>query len=320
MAGISPGSVWTDPASLTALKAQARRDDPGAGRAAAREFEALFVQMMLKSMRATSFDDSALNGASVGFYRDMFDQQLAVDLASRGELGIADMLERQLSLTGDEPASVDRSRLVSLRPGVAALPPGLERMPAQAAAATARAWLADIPDPAEAVVATVATRSPVGAYGESPEAFVRALAPLADAAAEQLGTRPEVLLAQAALETGWGRHVMPGQAGSSHNLFGIKAGRSWPGPVSSVRTVEYVNGNMTTERADFRAYRDPAASFSDYAALIGGKPRYAPVRAAGADIRGWAQALQDSGYATDPQYAEKIISIAQRITQMDVKL
>jgi flagellar protein FlgJ len=147
--------------------------------------------------------------------------------------------------------------------------------------------------------------------GGDPVNFVRALAPHAEAAAKQLGVSVRALLAQAALETGWGKHLPShGDGSSSFNMFGIKAGGSWGGDKVSVPTLEYENGVAVRRRDQFRAYDSPSASFADYARLLSDSPRYAQALGSGENIAGFARALVRGGYATDPAYASKITAIA----------
>jgi len=294
--------AYTDFAALAGLRARAAQGGESARAEAARQFEALFLQMMLKSMRATSFHEGPLTGQSVGFYQDLFDSQVSLELAGQGTLGIAAMLERQLA-------------------GGAAVAPSLPEAPAASRVAALARGLPGAPASARAGAGATREAGPAAApYGASPAAFIETLAPLAEAAAAELGTAPEALLAQAALETGWGRHVITGEpAGSSHNLFGIKAGADWAGPVAAARTLEYRDGLLRSETARFRAYDSPRQSFADYVALIGAGERYAEARAAGPDPRAYAEALQSAGYATDPRYAEKVAAIAERITEMPLK-
>jgi flagellar protein FlgJ len=147
--------------------------------------------------------------------------------------------------------------------------------------------------------------------GGDPVNFVRALAPHAAEAAKKLGVSVRALLAQAALETGWGKHLPRGGDGSSSfNLFGIKAGSSWDGDKVSVPTLEYENGVAVRKRDAFRAYDSPAASFDDYAQLIANSPRYEQALGQGENIAAFARGLVHGGYATDPAYVAKITAIA----------
>jgi flagellar protein FlgJ len=147
----------------------------------------------------------------------------------------------------------------------------------------------------------------------SPEAFVRSVWPHAQKTAAELGVPAKALVAQAALETGWGRRLVHRGGETSHNLFGIKAGASWNGSRMSANTHEYSNGVRHGERADFRAYGSASESFADYARLLG-KDRYAAARGTGQDVHRFASALQKAGYATDPSYAAKISAIANGAT------
>lgn len=240
------------------LRLAADREDPATLREVAGQFEALFVQMMMKNMRSASLAEPVFgNSDQHEMYQEMLDSQLATEMTRGRGIGLADMLVRQLG--GD----------------------------------------AQMPD-----VSNAMDSAPVWS---GPEAFVRDLWPHAERAAKELQLRPQVLLAQAALETGWGQHVMRRPDGSnSHNLFGIKAGADWGGDTVTKRTLEYDNGLSRRASARFRAYADLAATFDDYVAFIGNNPRYASVPGHADDVDGFAVALQSSGYATDPAYADKI--------------
>jgi len=144
----------------------------------------------------------------------------------------------------------------------------------------------------------------------TPEGFVASIWPHAEKAARELGVDPRALVAQAALETGWGRrHIKRDNGSSSHNLFGIKAS-GWKGESASAATHEYVDGQRQSQTARFRAYGSPAESFGDYVRMLKNSPRYQAALQAGSDVRGFAQGLQRAGYATDPGYAAKIAAIA----------
>ncbi|HET8764730.1 MAG TPA: flagellar assembly peptidoglycan hydrolase FlgJ, partial [Rhodanobacter sp.] len=287
----------------------------------ARQFEALFTQMMLKSMRAASDSfGSGLGDSDAGkAYRDLFDQQLAVSLAQNGKgLGIAQMLVRQLG-GGVKPTSAGAGAYIGALGGT-----GLAAGSAGGADDTGDA--AGIGDPTQLPATAEEFRNRLDALLASGRAvghsaarwvpqdaneFVAALAPYAQAAARQLGVSVRSVLAQAALETGWGKRMPRGANGAaSFNLFGIKAGSGWDGRKVSVPTLEYENGVAVRKHAQFRAYDSPAQSFKDYANLLGSDPRYASVRGHGDDVRGFAQALVRGGYATDPAYAAKVAAIA----------
>lgn len=288
-------SVYNDFAGLAKLRAQAR-DGGGAVREVAQQFEALFVQMLLKSMRAASLGEGIGDSDQTRTYQEMFDQQLAVTLSTRGEgLGIAQMLMRQLqaqtgTAAGPEPA--------------AAVPGAVAALPTHAELAVRR----PLPD---AAAAAAAPRPADQALPAGPVEFVRHFAPYAKRAADALGVSVRAVLSQAALETGWGRHVPRGADGRpSFNLFGIKAGGGWQGPRIAVPTLEFEAGVPLRRAEVFRAYAGPEQAFADYARLLGGDPRYARAAGHGDDVGAFARALQEAGYATDPAYAEKLAALA----------
>lgn len=313
-------STWTELSGFDQLRAQAQRDGKAALPAVAKQFEALFTQMMLKSMRAASdsFGDALGDSDAGKAYRDLFDQQLSVSLAQGGKgLGIAQMLIRQLGGTAaPTPGGTGASIGTLGGTGVPAAagpadgadgPDGIgdpTKLPATADQFQRR--LANVVEAGREI-----GRSAMKWLPQDAQEFVRALAPYAEAAAQKLGLSVRTVLAQAALETQWGKHMPRNADGStSFNLFGIKAGGSWNGSKVSVPTLEYEDGVAVRKHAQFRAYDSPAQSFKDYANLIASNPRYAAARGHGDDVRGFASALVRGGYATDPSYAEKISAVA----------
>jgi len=305
---------FADFAALTRLKAAARTDKRAATSTVARQFETIFTQMMLKSMRSASMGSGILDSEQSKQYRDLADQQLATTLSTRGKgLGIAALLERQL---GGHDAKTDAAQALNPLPRRPAAMQTLAVAPSnlvddakalhQGLRPALKATFTAIDSAANGSLTRVRDALPASA-GE----FVRTMLPHAQAAAEKLGVSVRAVLAHAALETGWGRH-MPHAAGgaSSNNLFGIKAGASWDGAKARVSTTEYENGVAVRRVDSFRAYDSPSGSFSDYADLIAGNPRYAAALGHGDDVHGFAKALQRGGYATDPSYAAKLARIA----------
>lgn len=308
-AAVDP-SVYTDLQGLAKLRQRARAEggeqSPETLREVAGQFEALFVQQMLKTMRDSSLNEGLMDNDQTKFYQGMFDQQIALEMTRGKGLGLADMLVRQLGGTSPtdaeqrirEPADPFLGPTASLQRMPAAN--YAYRAPATAGAPAAAADVAPMPLPDTAL----AQWRP-----QDRDQFVADLWPHAQQAAESLGVDARVLLAQAALETGWGQHVMQRRDGrSSHNLFGIKADGRWDGEQVSHRTVEYRHGVLQREQAAFRAYPTPAHSIADYADFIRGNPRYADALG-NADPRRYATELQRAGYATDPAYARKIMNI-----------
>jgi len=259
---------------LAALRRDARADDPAALREVARQFESIFTKMMLDSMRKASFGDPLFGSDQADMYQDMMDDQLSVEMSQGKGLGLADMLIRQLS-HGAAPGTTGKDGLST---------PGLEKS------------------------------LPVGpaVSDQAKHEFIEKVLPQAQAAGRELGVDPRAILAQAALETGWGTS-QPGGANASHNMFGIKAGAGWKGDSVMSSTTEFAGDVPGTELARFRAYGSSRESIDDYVSLLRDNPRYAAALNTGGDVRAFATALQGGGYATDPDYANKLVSVAQDI-------
>ena len=162
-----------------------------------------------------------------------------------------------------------------------------------------------------------AAASTGGVSSASQQAFINEVLPLAQDAAARLGVAPELLAAQAALESGWGAKPIRREDGSSsHNLFGLKAGASWRGEVAEVMTTEYEQGQAQKRREGFRSYSSPAQAFGDFTQLLLTNPRYQGALQTGGNVQAYGQALQQGGYATDPAYADKLTRVAARIKGM----
>lgn len=339
---------YHDLQSLQQIRSAARNDEQGALRQAAEQFEAIFFNMLLKSMRQANkaFEaEGMMNSQTTEFYRDMHDNQLASDLARKGGLGLADLLVQQL-----DPAAAAKHRRAQqplLMPGEQrqdlALPevqqhthtPEMQLLQAQAAQQLVQAGviqpakrdesllspmlerLAQQREQAKAKREAQQTPSPlaptqneVSWQNESPVAFIRSLLPAAKQAAGNLGLDPLALIAQAALETGWGKRMIRTASGdNSFNLFGIKASRNWQGDTAVVDTLEYRQGVARKEQATFRAYRSPEESLKDYTEFIRNSLRYQQAVAVAAEPAAYFSELQAAGYATDPNYAQKIMAV-----------
>ncbi|MGV8940433.1 MAG: flagellar assembly peptidoglycan hydrolase FlgJ [Lysobacter sp.] len=302
-------------------------------RTAARELESQFAQMMLKSMRSASLGDSMLGDNTM--YRDMYDQQLAKEMTKGRGLGLAPMIEQQLSRslpastpTATAPLALNTALDTVTRAGPISLMQNLPLPMPLATVGIAGGGLLLAPSRAGVSMPAVtplppppaphsshpghadqATGAKPGAKvdSSSPEAFVRSIWPQAKQTARELGVSAKALVAQAALETGWGRRLVGGD--TSHNLFGIKSSANWRGAKVESATHEFVDGKRQNERAQFRAYDSVQQSFADYARLMRNE-RYSGAIAAGDDANRFAAALQKAGYATDPSYAAKISAIA----------
>ncbi|UVJ45414.1 flagellar assembly peptidoglycan hydrolase FlgJ [Pseudomonas sp. LS1212] len=379
---VADSGAYTDLNRLSALKV-GDRDSEGNLRKVAQEFESLFLNEMLKSMRSASdvlAKDNPLNTETTKQYQQMYDQQLSVSLSKEGGgIGLQDVLMRQLSKSkartpaptsspfahaepvqrplwatrsaavdskaGDGAPSTVRNDTALLNQRRLALPGKLtDRLlagivPSASADATAGAnksidtsgisksevvrgsW-----EPARAYAAPntemrILGRSivqPPLAPGKkafsSADEFVATMLPMAKEAAARIGVDPTVLVAQAALETGWGKSVMrQGDGSSSHNLFGIKATGNWQGDQARAITSEFRNGQMVRETAEFRSYDSYQDSFHDLVSLLQNNDRYQGVLKSADNPEQFVRELQKAGYATDPDYASKITQIAKQM-------
>ncbi len=321
---------------LDGLRAAAKSDPKGAIKEVAKQFEALFMQELMKSMRAATQGSGMLDNPGSEMATGLLDQQYATEMTGRpGGLAeaIARQLERQTGLSGGTVGTGGTG---------AALPGGGFQLPARPAAIQG---LQGAQGPQGAAPNTVGTGRMSFSQGtqaasryaqldpaariDTPAEFVQAHADAAEAVAADSGIPAHFMLAQAAHETGWGRKQIVGQDGTvSHNLFGIKAGPGWTGPSVVATTTEVINGQPQKVQARFRAYATPEDSFRDYARLIGNSPRYQGVMASlkGGDAShpqtatAFAQGLQRAGYATDPQYAAKLGRVIDTTTRVQRQL
>ncbi|WP_371324737.1 flagellar assembly peptidoglycan hydrolase FlgJ [Dechloromonas sp. ZY10] len=288
------------------LRRQLRDNSPESLKAAAQQFESMFLQMVLKSMRDTVPQDGLLDSDQTRFYNGLLDQQMAQNLASSGRgIGFARLIEQQLGrhLGGEGSETAKAADLLN------GLPPN---MIAPLDAVQHRQTPANFPSSASYAAVSRIGNEPVGRAGDGDSAakdFVARVWPHALEASRSTGIPPQFLVAHAALESGWGKSE-PRQANgsNSHNLFGIKAGVSWTGGVAEAGTTEFVNGQAQQSVERFRAYSSYAEAFRDYAALLRNNPRYSGVIGA-QDGTEFARRLQQAGYATDPMYADKLSRI-----------
>ncbi|OGT16094.1 MAG: flagellar rod assembly protein/muramidase FlgJ [Gallionellales bacterium RIFCSPHIGHO2_02_FULL_57_16] len=271
-----------DTQSLEQLRAQARQSPDQALKAAAQQFESVFLNMMLKSMREATPQDGMFDSEQTRMFTGMLDQQLAQSMSGRG-VGLADIMVKQLS--GKAGGQVESGGW-----GV-----GGGRLPSRSPVSSFQSSASVLPS----------------AYnGTVQQSFIDRMLPFARQASQASGVPPQLMLGQAALESGWGRREIRMADGSnSYNLFGIKADAGWNGRMAEVMTTEYKNGIAYRQVEKFRAYSSYAEAFQDHANMISNNPRYAGVLQQGGDVSGMAQAIQKAGYATDPKYADKLAQI-----------
>jgi len=316
------GKFALDTKGLGDLKQSAKTGSPEALKGAATQFESMFINMMMKSMRAATPQDGPMDSQETRTFTSMLDQQMSQKLAKRG-VGLADVLVRQLNTQaqGQQLAQQLDKQALAIGGGQGAgtsaaaagntgngadLMSGLDALRLRRSADTLSTDL-----PATAASSAVAA---AGAGNAGKPAHVRAfqdkLAGAAQEAEAVTGVPAKFMLGQAALETGWGKRVIRnGDGSSSNNLFGIKAGPGWKGKVATAVTTEYVNGRPHQKVEKFRAYESHAEAFKDYANMISNNPRYEKVLSHGGDATTFAHGLQRAGYATDPQYAAKLSRI-----------
>ncbi|MCK5831550.1 MAG: flagellar assembly peptidoglycan hydrolase FlgJ [Methylococcales bacterium] len=293
MQNVKDASVYTDFNSLAKLKNEAKGKTPEAIKEVAKQFESIFVGMMLKSMRQASLAEGILDSSQSDFYRDMYDQQLSVELAGEGGLGLADVIAKQLS--PDQSVSVTKE---------------------QSIADYSRKVLIEIPTNQNSLDKVIDQSGELFETNDkgfsSPEDFIHQLRPYAQQAAKKLGVDTNVLLSQAALETGWGKSIIKsGDGQSSHNLFNIKADKSWHGQQTHVSTLEFKDGIGKKEMSGFRSYSSYQESFNDYVDFIQNNPRYKDAIKMAEKPEQYMHELQQAGYATDPDYASKVMKIVQ---------
>jgi len=299
---LSDANQLASSGNLASLKQAAATNSPQALREAAKQFESLFTSMVLKSMQQANFKDPLFGSDQGDLYQEMYDDQLAAVMSKGKGLGLADMLVQQLAregLAGTSDASTGA--------GSSSKAQGFDSTSStRTTAGTAAAGGTPASGASEASCPTSAQQA----------AFAQTLWPDAQQAARQLGVNPVTLLAQAALETNWGRSLpQDANGGSSNNLFGIKASAAWNGAAVSSSTQEYGGGTATTVKAQFRSYGSTSQCFQDYVDLLKGNPRYAAALGTGNDVQAFGSALQQGGYATDPAYASKLTAVAGTLTR-----
>ncbi|MGK3115594.1 flagellar assembly peptidoglycan hydrolase FlgJ [Candidatus Pantoea formicae] len=289
-----------DSRSLNDLKREAAADPKGKALQVAKQVEGMFVQMMLKSMRDTLPKDGIFSSDSTRMYTSMYDQQIAQEIGKHG-LGMADLIVKQMQpaqepdeTAGTVPMKLDNSFIYSNLPSSQ-----LEQM-----------------------VRKAVPRLPVSpsSFPADSNDFIAQLAQPAQVASQQSGIPHHLILAQAALESGWGqRQILTRDGKPSYNVFGIKAGGDWKGETTDIMTTEYEGGVAKKVRATFRVYGSYMEALSDYVKLLSNNPRYAAVANAATPEQG-ARALQAAGYATDPKYAQKLVEMIQQFKNMGEKV
>lgn len=319
------GQLAIDTQAMEHLRHQARNNPQEGLKQAAKQFEALFLNMMLKSMREATPKDGLFDSDQSRFYTQMLDQQLVQDLSGKG-IGLADMIVKQLAQTIDQEQAGAIGGATSLleeitaedeQPLVSLAPAQMKDLPSQLWSNLNRSSTKPNFSPFASqtqanrvgIAASAENEDPIMTAANQPRKFVQEVLPHARKVARETGIPAHFMIAQAALETGWGKHqIRRADNQPSFNLFGIKASGSWRGRVVETMTTEYVEGTPQKISEKFRAYNSYEEAFRDYARLLQNNTRYAKVlKSRSATAFAWG--LQQAGYATDPAYAEKLLKI-----------
>lgn len=292
-----------DMGRLSDLKRDVTKDPANPGteqqKQVAKQFEALFLQMMLKRMREATPKEGLFDSQQTQMLQSMADEQLALHLATPG-IGLSQSILAQMQQ--GKPGDLSAETVQRLGQGT--------DLDFQTGGSRQVSALMDVMRNNRA-----SDRALAAAEG-APEHvinFVSKMSRAATLASQQSGVPARLIMGQAALESGWGQREIKHEDGrTSYNLFGIKAGPSWKGKVVNVLTTEYEGGVAKKVTQPFRAYSSYEESFADYARLIGTSPRYESVTQARNEIEA-ARRIQSSGYATDPQYAQKLIGVMSQL-------
>jgi flagellar protein FlgJ len=301
-------NVYTELSSLKALKGQVKSGDQDAIEKVAKQFEAIFLQMMLSGMRKTiQVDDEYSNDKAM--YYDLFDKQVAMNLSEKGGIGLARLMMGQVNPAQQKVENKPSGSLpVSAINQVSQSLPAVPSIETRTAIVKQQSRLENTKPSSQ-----VQTQEKVQYQElrfESPIQFVKQLWEIARDVVKESGLDPKAVIAQAALETGWGKHIIRNNNGqSSFNLFGIKSGQDWNGDHVKANTLEFRDGVMMQSKENFRSYRTLKDSVEDYVSFIKNNQRYRQAVEQRGNPAGYATELQRAGYATDPDYASKIISI-----------
>ncbi|MGR5142752.1 flagellar assembly peptidoglycan hydrolase FlgJ [Photobacterium sp. DNB23_23_1] len=345
-------SFVLDISSLDRLRAGVKTGKEGEKaslQAAAEQFEAIFTQMMFKSMREanSAFESDLMSSRNAKFFEQMHDEQMASELSRSNSLGLADMIVQQLGAHQDESAVKQSDGTLNKEQPFVELDKGGKTLPFErqdnrtemnnqsispvihkntlSESSMSEEEITQIANKAIAqrnmansapVSAMQAEGAPMPESFDSPQAFVSHMAPYARRTANVLGVDPAVLIAQAALETGWGKKVISNAAGNSNNLFNIKADPSWKGDKMATQTLEYHQGIAVQERAAFRSYDSFDESFNDYAQFLKRNPRYSVALENTQDPKAFINEIHKAGYATDPRYSDKVMRVFDQVSDL----
>ena len=335
MKQIEPGFIH-DLSNLDRLRAGISEDKQGSLREAATQFESIFTQMLFKSMREanSAFESDLMSSNNGKFYQQMHDEQLSSQLSTTGSLGLADMIVKQLG--GEQQDLSQHKPTTELRPQQQPQPFAIRPINADSVAlplatgSTDKALSLPLSEsrlhqqvapvvavktlPAKPTESSIKPTEPTSF--SSAEAFVSHMKPYAQQAARVLGTDPALLIAQAALETGWGKKVINNALGSSNNLFNIKADPRWQGQKVATKTLEFHDGIAVQEQAAFRSYDSYQHSFDDFVNFLQHNPRYSKALTHSNQPQQFIREIHQAGYATDPNYSNKVLAVMKKVQSL----
>ncbi len=315
-------SILATSSDTARMRLLAGSGDEGVSDEVLQQFEALFLQQMLKSMRTASLGNGLFQSDQTDFYRDMYDQQIATDLAAKEVLGISQLINRQLGLSESVNDDAEQDIVAEIKDTFTAIVP-----PVDSQNVTVSAAQTNLPSRVGSVVETEssidglselrlqpveipqAIPRPLAFKPESPQEFVDYAYKFSQPAAQRLGVDANVIIAIAALETGWGMHTPADGESISNNYFGIKADSRWQGPAVESQTLEFSDGVFNQLKQSFRAYQNLGDSFNDFAEFLLGNERYQTALGFAHDAKQFLQEIQKAGYATDPKYADKVLNV-----------
>ncbi len=304
---------YFDISALSQLKGNGEDKKDETIKVVAQQLESVFLELVLKTMNEanSSIKSDIFDRDNEEFYQDMFNQQLSLSLSKSGGIGLADVIVKQLRKHAENILPVDQTRVAELiqkgnqQPNRLPESDSLQNGEKRVIEPVLQFNPTEINEP-------ISNPDVSSSRLESIKEFIETLLPYAEKAASVIGIDPKLLLAQSALETGWGKHIIEHKDGiSSHNLFGVKSHGKWSGESVNAKTLEYENNESEVIEASFKSYKSYMDSFVDYINILKSK-RYEKALDNVEDPKSFLTELHQAGYATDPNYVDKILTIYKK--------
>jgi flagellar protein FlgJ len=289
--------IYTDVQGLGQLRGKLKNNPTAVKKEVAKQFESMLMQMVMKSMRDANkaFASDLYGNDQMDFYQDIYDKQISL-VVTNSSSSIATMIEKNI----DQQQGISESKTSSVQAYI----PGSDVQPTKENKSTTPNLISsEKPNQTQNVVANEK-------HLLTKDDFIKQIWPAAKQAAASLGSTPGILVAQAILETDWGKKIVAyNNQSSSNNLFNIKSTSETDKKTHPIETLEQKNGIVVKEKSSFKAYESFKESFMDYVNFIKNNTRYEQAIKKAANPKEYINALQHSGFATDGQYAEKVMSI-----------